>query len=114
MFIFGLWPLKPINFKVTSLLLCLAGRLARMEGEDGEEANTKRTKLLDQLEEAKGLKKRIDRRGEAVGKGLGEKLGEEKRAEYLMFLRTKERLVIERREVEEKLRLSRDQLRALL
>ena len=85
-----------------------------MEGEEGEEANTKRTKLLDQLEEAKVLKKRIDRRGEGVGKGLGEKLGEEKRTEYLMFLRTKERLVIERREVEEKLRLSRDQLRALL
>ena len=100
--------------KVTSLLLCLAGRLARMEGEEGEEANTKRTKLLNQLEEAKGLKKRIDRRGETVGKGLGEKLGEEKRTEYLMFLRTKERLVIERREVEEKLRLSKDQLRALL
>ena len=38
---------------MTSLLLCLAGRLARMEGEEGEEANTKRTKLLEQLEERK-------------------------------------------------------------
>jgi len=100
--------------KVTSLLLCLAGRLARMEGEEGEEATSKRTKLLSQLEEAKVLKKRIDKRGETVGKGLGDKLGEEKRTEYLTFLRTKERLVIEKREVEEKLRLSRDQLRALL
>ena len=61
MFIFGLWSLKPINFKVTSLLLCLAGRLARMEGEDGEEANTKRTKLLDQLEEANNSKKEEER-----------------------------------------------------
>lgn len=85
-----------------------------MEGEEGEEATSKRTKLLSQLEEAKVLKKRIDKRGETVGKGLGDKLGEEKRTEYLTFLRTKERLVIEKREVEEKLRLSRDQLRALL
>ena len=100
--------------KVTSLLLCLAGRLARMEGEEGGLAEDKRGKLLEQLEEAKALKRRIDQRGEVVGRGLGERLGEERLGEYWAFLRSKERLVIERREVEERLRLSREQLRALL
>lgn len=99
---------------VTSLLLCLAGRLARTEGEAGEEAAGKRGKLLEQLEEAKGLKRRIDRRGEAIGRRLGEVLGPDRTAEYSGFLRRKERLVVERREVEERLRLARDQLRALL
>ena len=73
----------------------------------------KRTRLLQQLEEAKGLKVRIDRRGEVVGRWVKEVLGEGMRKEYWAFLRSKERLVVERREVEERLRLARDQLKVI-
>ena len=98
---------------VTCLLLCLAARLARTEGDQGQVVEAKRTRLLQQLEEAKGLKVRIDRRGEVVGRGVEEVLGEGRRKEYWAFLRSKERLVVERREVEERLRLARDQLRVI-
>ncbi|KAG8222409.1 hypothetical protein J437_LFUL004868 [Ladona fulva] len=116
--------------KVTSLLLALSGRLARAENalalEDArasdnspaflEERKTlegKRDKLRDQLEEAKQLKASIDRRSGSVSAMLSRYLDAESFADYGHFITMKAKLIVDAREVSDKIKLGEEQLAAL-
>ena len=73
----------------------------------------KRDKLLEQLEEAKRLKENIDRRSHQVSGLLSKYLTEEEFADYSHFVTMKAKLVIDQRELDEKIKLGDEQLVAL-
>jgi len=108
---------------ITSLLLGLSGRLARAEnafsslgeGDADERANltSKRDKLCEQLEEARKLKLNIDRRSEQVNVLLRSYLSEDELADYQHFIQMKAKLIMDAREIDDKLRLGEEQLSAL-
>ncbi|XP_057379868.1 uncharacterized protein LOC130702235 isoform X2 [Daphnia carinata] len=110
--------------KITALLLALAGRLARaqnallslpneIEAQEKMVLEGKRDKLLEQLEEAKRLKENIDRRSRQVSGLLSKYLTEEEFADYSHFVTMKAKLVIDQREIDEKIKLGDEQLVAL-
>ncbi|XP_071454343.1 protein Shroom, partial [Hetaerina americana] len=121
--------------KVTSLLLALSGRLARAEnalaledtaspsnghlksslssGEERKALEGKRDKLRDQLEEAKQLKASIDRRSGSVSAMLARYLDPEAFADYGHFISMKAKLIVDAREVSDKIKLGEEQLSAL-
>lgn len=110
--------------KITALLLALAGRLARAqnallslpneaEAQEKMVLEGKRDKLLEQLEEAKRLKENIDRRSRQVSGLLSKYLTEEEFADYSHFVTMKAKLVIDQREIDEKIKLGDEQLAAL-
>ncbi|CAH1159027.1 unnamed protein product [Phyllotreta striolata] len=108
--------------KITSLLLSLSGRLARaenalmnMEDEDPEKRilEGKRDKLLNQLEEAKELKNSIDRRSVNVSNILYKYLNSEEFADYDHFINMKAKLLVESKEISDKIKLGEEQLSAL-
>uniref|UniRef100_A0A1B6MST2 ASD2 domain-containing protein n=1 Tax=Graphocephala atropunctata TaxID=36148 RepID=A0A1B6MST2_9HEMI len=107
---------------ITSLLLGLSGRLARAENallnlpEDHIDRKTlegKRDKLRTQLEEAKELKRNIDRRSEAVSATLYKYLSAEEYADYDHFINMKAKLLVDSREIGDKIQLGEEQLTAL-
>lgn len=63
--------------------------------------------------EAKLLKESIDRRSEAVCKTLSKYLSEEDLADYLHFIHMKEKLIVDSREIADKIALGEEQLIAL-
>lgn len=73
----------------------------------------KRDKLLEQLDEAKRLKENIDRRSRQVSNLLSKYLSEEEFADYTHFVTMKAKLVIDQREIDEKIKLGDEQLAAL-
>ena len=73
----------------------------------------KRDKLMEQLEEAKRLKENIDRRSRQVADLLSRYLTEEEFADYSHFVTMKAKLVIDQREIDEKIKLGDEQLAAL-
>ncbi|KAJ8969672.1 hypothetical protein NQ314_001643 [Rhamnusium bicolor] len=108
--------------KITSLLLGLSGRLARAENalmgmvEDHPERRileAKRDKLLDQLEEAKKLKECIDRRSISVSNILYKYLNSEEYADYDHFINMKAKLIMDSKEISDKIKLGEEQLLAL-
>ncbi|OXU25678.1 hypothetical protein TSAR_006866 [Trichomalopsis sarcophagae] len=118
--------------KITSLLLGLSGRLARAENAlygmpaDHPERNaqlfpsnsqkileSKRDKLMDQLEEAKILKGNIDRRSVNVSAILSKYLSDEEFADYQHFINMKAKLIVDGREIQDKVKLGEEQLAAL-
>lgn len=108
--------------KITSLLLGLSGRLARAEnalyGMPADHAERKilegkRDKLLDQLEEAKILKSNIDKRSVNVSTILSKYLNEEEFADYQHFINMKAKLIVDGREIQDKVKLGEEQLAAL-
>lgn len=109
--------------KITSLLLGLSGRLARAENalmivddSDPEERRTlesKRDKLSEQLEEAKRLKENIDRRAVQVSKVLHKYLTEDQYADYDHFIKMKAKLIMDAREIDDKIKLGEEQQKAL-
>ncbi|KAF7265260.1 hypothetical protein GWI33_021255 [Rhynchophorus ferrugineus] len=108
--------------KITSLLLGLSGRLARAENalmtmpEDHPERRileTKRDKLLDQLEEAKKLKECIDKRSISVSNILYKYLNSEEYADYDHFINMKAKLIMDSKEINDKIKLGEEQLGAL-
>lgn len=108
--------------KITSLLLGLSGRLARAEnalyGMPAEHAErkileSKRDKLMDQLEEAKILKSNIDKRSVNVSTILSKYLNEEEFADYQHFINMKAKLIVDGREIQDKVKLGEEQLAAL-
>lgn len=110
--------------KVTSLLLSLSGRLLRVESTldcvDPETGHHERLQLLEkkkqllvQMGEAQELKEHVDRREQAVGQVLGRCLTPEQRRDYGHFVKMKAALLVEQRQLEDKIRLGEEQLRGL-
>jgi protein Shroom len=113
--------------KITSLLLGLSGRLARTENslqvaimlsskgvtQEKDQLFTKRDKLAEQLTEAKKLKQNIDKRSSTVSRILQKYLSEEQFSSYQTFIKTKTKLIIETRIINDKIALSEEQLNAL-
>ena len=69
----------------------------------------KRDKLVDQLEEAKKLKQNIDKRSFTVLSMLQKYLSDQILADYSKFIKTKARLIIETRQLNDKVALSEKQ-----
>nr|CAD7194644.1 unnamed protein product [Timema douglasi] len=108
--------------KITSLLLGLSGRLARAENalvglppNDAERKilEGKRDKLREQLEEAKKLKENIDRRSVSVSNILYKYFTEEEYTDYDHFINMKAKLIMDSREIVDKIKLGEEQLLAL-
>ncbi|XP_057275423.1 protein Shroom2 isoform X1 [Pezoporus wallicus] len=110
--------------KVVNLLLSLSGRLARVENainnlDENTSAEERRTlvekqKLLTQQhEDAKELKENLDRRERIVFDILANYLSEENLADYEHFVKMKSALIIEQRELEDKIKLGEEQLKCL-
>ncbi|NXM17623.1 SHRM2 protein, partial [Ploceus nigricollis] len=110
--------------KVVNLLLSLSGRLARVENalnnlDDTTSPEERRTlvdkqKLLTQQhEDAKELKENLDRRERIVFDILANYLSEENLADYEHFVKMKSALIIEQRELEDKIKLGEEQLKCL-
>ncbi|XP_054845816.1 protein Shroom3 [Eublepharis macularius] len=111
--------------KVVSLLLSLSGRLARVEnvlnslGEDADDQersslNEKRKMLAGQHEDARELKENLDRRERVVLDILCSYLSEEQLQDYQHFVKMKSALLIEQRELDDKIKLGQEQLKCLL
>lgn len=73
----------------------------------------KRDKLLEQLEEAKNLKKDIDRRGMNLSIVLEKSLTSDEYADYEYFINMKAKLIVDSREIADKIKLGEEQLNAL-
>lgn len=73
----------------------------------------KRDKLIEQMEEAKHLKKDIDRRGINVFRILKKSLTCEEFEDFEYFVNMKAKLIIDSREISEKIKLGEEQLVAL-
>ncbi|XP_058049364.1 protein Shroom3 [Ahaetulla prasina] len=111
--------------KVVSLLLSLSGRLARVEnvlsslGEDADKQewvslNEKRKMLAGQHEDARELKENLDRRERVVLDILCSYFSEEQLQDYQHFVKMKSGLLIEQRELDDKIKLGQEQLKCLL
>ncbi|PNF15782.1 hypothetical protein B7P43_G10422 [Cryptotermes secundus] len=108
--------------KITSLLLGLSGRLARAENAlmglphhhtERKILESKRDKLKEQLEEAKKLKENIDRRSVCVSNILYKYFNAEEYADYDHFINMKAKLIMDSREIADKIKLGEEQLAAL-
>ncbi|XP_069429674.1 protein Shroom2 isoform X4 [Ovis canadensis] len=111
--------------KVVNLLLSLSGRLARVENAlnnlddstppgDRQSLLEKQRVLIQQHEDARELKENLDRREGIVFDILASYLGPESLADYEHFIRMKSALIIEQRELEDKIHLGEEQLKCLL
>lgn len=70
--------------------------------------------LVRQHEDAKELKENLDRRERIVSDILATYLSEESLADYEHFVKMKSALIIEQRELEDKIHLGEEQLKCLL
>ncbi|XP_066174401.1 protein Shroom3 [Sylvia atricapilla] len=111
--------------KVVNLLLSLSGRLARVENvlsslgdnansEERSSLNEKRKLLTGQHEDARELKENLDRRERVVLDILGNYLSEEQLQDYQHFVKMKSALLIEQRELDDKIKLGQEQLKCLM
>ncbi|XP_055311852.1 protein Shroom isoform X2 [Sitodiplosis mosellana] len=106
---------------ITMLLLSLSARLARIENSlfnmsDATEKKTlegKRVRLLEQLDEAKRLKIDIDRRGKLIAQILEKNLTPKEYADYDYFINSKAKLIVNLREITDRIQQSEEQLNAL-
>lgn len=73
----------------------------------------KRDRLTEQLDEAKRLKEDIDRRGISVSRILEKNLTLEDYVDYDYFINMKAKLIVDSREIADKIILGEDQLSAL-
>lgn len=109
--------------KVVNLLLSLSGRLARVENalnSIDSEANQeklvlieKKQQLTGQLADAKELKEHVDRREKLVFGMVSRYLPQDQLQDYQHFVKMKSALIIEQRELEEKIKLGEEQLKCL-
>ncbi|XP_076352192.1 uncharacterized protein LOC143247684 isoform X2 [Tachypleus tridentatus] len=110
--------------KIISLLLSLSGRLARaqnalvclgpdIEEEEKKALEAKCDKLSEQHEEARWLKESIDKRSHQVSTFLRHYLSTEEYADYDHFIKMKSKLLVNIREIQEKIKLGEEQLAAL-
>lgn len=68
---------------------------------------------MDQLEEAKILKSNIDKRSVSVSAILSKYLNDEEFADYQHFINMKAKLIMDGREIQDKVKLGEEQLAAL-
>ena len=73
----------------------------------------KREKLCEQLDEAKRLKENIDRRSQTVSGFLHRYLSSEQYADYDHFVKMKAKLIMDTREIGDKIKLGEEQIKAL-
>jgi protein Shroom len=73
----------------------------------------KRDRLREQLTEAKQLKDDIDRRGAIISKILEKSLNNDEFGDYEYFINMKAKLIVDSREIADKIKLGEDQLIAL-
>ncbi|XP_053436409.1 protein Shroom4 isoform X2 [Nycticebus coucang] len=109
--------------KVVNLLLSLSGRLARVENalnSIDSEANQeklvlieKKQQLTGQLADAKELKEHMDHREKLVFGMVSRYLPQDQLQDYQHFVKMKSALIIEQRELEEKIKLGEEQLKCL-
>ncbi|XP_062939737.1 protein Shroom2-like [Cynocephalus volans] len=110
--------------KVVNLLLSLSGRLAWVENAlnnlddspspgDQQSLLEKQRVLIQQHEDAKELKENLDCHERVVFDILASYLGEDSLTDYEHFVKMKSALIIEQRELEDKIRLGKEQLKCL-
>merc|ERR1711974_2265 len=110
--------------RITSLLLGLSARLARTENalnsipsnsSNKEKAllEDKKCKLEEQLSEAKRLKESIDRRSSGIADFLQTHLNTETYEDYQHFVKMKAKLIMDSREISDKIKLGEEQIQAL-
>jgi len=68
---------------------------------------------MEQLDEAKRLKESIDRRSSMVSRFLQNYLNESDYADYEHFVKMKAKLIMDSREISDKIKLGEEQLQAL-
>jgi protein Shroom len=73
----------------------------------------KRDRLLEQLDEAKHLKEDIDRRGTNLSRILENSLTKDEYADYDYFINMKAKLIVDSREIADKIKLGEEQLLGL-
>ncbi|XP_078509212.1 protein Shroom1 [Lissotriton helveticus] len=110
--------------KVVNLLLCLSMRLARVENalskvnqytdiEEKHSLNERYNLLSRQREDAKDLKENLDRREKVVSDILAKYLSEQQLQEYRLFVKLKTCLLVEQKDLDEKIRFHEEQLERL-
>ncbi|XP_059107239.1 protein Shroom4 [Peromyscus eremicus] len=109
--------------KVVNLLLSLSGRLARVENAlnsiDSETSQEKvvlmekKKQLTNQLADAKELKEHVDHREKLVFGLVSRYLPQDQLQDYQHFVKMKSALIIEQRELDEKIKLGEEQLKCL-
>ncbi|XP_062868003.1 protein Shroom1 [Trichomycterus rosablanca] len=111
--------------RVTSLLLCLSARLARVQNalstvdentdlEEKQSLENRHHLLCRQREDAKDLKNNLDRRERMISTILAKQLSESQLQEYRRFIQTKASLLIRQKDLDEKQRLGEEQIEAIL
>ncbi|XP_037087834.1 protein Shroom4-like [Pollicipes pollicipes] len=108
---------------ITRLLLGLGGRLARAQAtlaalpescvEEKAHLTNKRDKLRSQLGEARVLEEEVSHRRRQVDTCLERYLSADELAEYQHFVQMKAKLIVDAREIEDKIRVGEEQLAAL-
>ncbi|XP_071980169.1 protein Shroom4-like isoform X2 [Engystomops pustulosus] len=110
--------------KVVILLLSLSGRMSRVESalncKDPEPTAEEKLNLLEkrkqltvQLEDAKELKEHVTRREQIVLEIISKYLSNEQLQDYHHYVKMTSALIMEQRELEDKIRLGEEQLRCL-
>ncbi|GBM08049.1 Protein Shroom3 [Araneus ventricosus] len=109
--------------KIVNLLLSLSGRLARAENilknmqdsnsEERKLLEAKRDKLKEQHEDACRLKESIDKRSNQVSTFLHKYFSDSEFANYDRFIKMRTKLIVDIREIDEKINLGEEQLAAL-
>ncbi|CAK8697026.1 unnamed protein product [Clavelina lepadiformis] len=109
---------------IINLLLSISGRLTRVENaiqmlpSDAEAAEkellrNKRQKLLHQYQDAKDLKEAIDVKQNGVSGLLFSCLNRDQFADFEHYIKMKTALIVERRELDDKVRLGEEQMQCL-
>ena len=73
---------------------------------------SKRDKLIEQLDEAKRLKENIDRRSATVSTFLRRYFDDDQYADYDHFVKMKAKLIMDSREIVDKIQLGEEQIKA--
>jgi len=109
--------------KIVSLILSLSGRLAKLENallglewngvEERDDMEQRRDRLLEQLDEAKDLNRSIKKRSEVIKGYLVTYLSKAQLSRFEEFIKKKISLMIDLKEIQEKITLGENQLLAV-
>jgi hypothetical protein len=109
--------------KIVNLILCLTGRLVKVANaldtmawngvDERFDLEQKRDKLSDQMDEAKLLWNSIDKRTGIVAGHIEQYLSKQEGVKYLRMIKRKVKLMLEMKEIQEKLELCGKQMNAI-